>query len=65
MSDINNKHDKLLPCPFCGGEGILQESEFMCLPVWSIACLNCQTYCDEYDAKEKAIKAWNTRKEME
>ena len=55
--------DKLLPCPFCGGEakiGSLGDSEN-----WLVWCQKCQIPHSETglqgDTKEQIIKAWNTR----
>ncbi len=55
--------DKLKPCPFCGGEGCVQEHVFKGLTnTYGVVCLDC---CAEirqfYRTEEEAIKAWNRR----
>lgn len=58
MSDKTS--DKLLPCPFCGGEA-----------KWSnalhnyIECKECGFETIWYDTEAEAITIWNTRKPME
>ena len=55
---------ELKPCPFCGGEAILQETGgFWC----NVICDKCgaMTACImnncEYSSKDKAIELWNRR----
>ena len=55
---------ELKPCPFCGGEAILQETGSS----WcNVICDKCgaMTKCIlnncEYSSKDKAIEAWNRR----
>ena len=57
MSEI-----KLKPCPFCGGKAIL--AEINGTDDYYVVCEVCCTYTDFY-RKEKAIKAWNSRVEVE
>jgi len=57
--------DKLLPCPFCGGEAKLH-SKRENNHSQSVLCLKCDirlpVWDDEYyTSKDNAIKAWNTR----
>jgi AbrB family looped-hinge helix DNA binding protein len=55
--------DKLLSCPFCGGEAELYGSEDM---VWSVCKNNncCMAYpVAKFDEPEDAIEAWNKRYE--
>jgi hypothetical protein len=62
------QNDKLLPCPFCGGEA---ETTFICDGRYNqIKCKTpkCIMNVDMpafYKNKEEAIKTWNTRKPME
>lgn len=67
-----NKIPELKPCPFCGGEAYLEEFEphkhfFVELPEYPggamITCKKCEGRLSfsGKDAKEKVIKAWNTR----
>jgi Lar family restriction alleviation protein len=60
--------EALLPCPFCGGEAILDFShEAGRWDVWEIECHNCCIAKDSGmgfagpEAKQAAIAAWNTR----
>jgi len=53
--------EKLLPCPFCGGEARLNDwhTNYPC-----VTCIGCGTSSDVFDADDtpdNAIKAWNTR----
>lgn len=48
---------KLKPCPFCGGEAIIDDWYVNVL----VKCKICENRTDEYKTKDKAIKAWNTR----
>ena len=72
MSEI-----KLLPCPFCNGEGHLYMDSF---GKYFAGCEDCGFYygieiehgCElehgwkaKHSTKEEAIKQWNTRKPME
>ena len=61
--------DKLLPCPFCGGEARMQKKFFnvesVALMRFQVACMECGANNDWYTDKGYAIKAWNTRKPME
>ena len=62
------QNDKLLPCPFCGGEA---QPTFLCNGRYNqIKCKTpkCIMNVDLpafYRSKEEAIKYWNTRKPME
>ena len=64
-----NESTKLKPCPFCGGNGILQAIDFYPdysdPPIWWVACETCGAHTDEYegDTEAEAIAAWNTRAE--
>lgn len=55
--------DKLKPCPFCGGEGCVQEHVFKGYSsTYGVVCLDC---CCEtrqfFKTEEMAISAWNRR----
>lgn len=62
------QNDKLLPCPFCGGEA---KTTFICDGRYNeIKCKTpkCIMNVDMpafYESKEEAIKKWNSRKPME
>lgn len=59
--------DRLLSCPFCGGEaGIDSDKIGKGKSLYYAYCKNdCITQYGYYSSKESAIKAWNTRKPME
>ena len=63
-------NDKLLPCPFCGGEATLRKSAFFTCKTFA-KCKKCGARTLEYssasmeDAEMNAIHSWNTRKPME
>lgn len=62
------QNDKLLPCPFCGGEvELLTEEVDATREAYNFHCDNCDmsTYYDYPNDREDAIKQWNTRKPME
>lgn len=53
----------LKPCPFCGGEGVVQRHEYEgYTDTFGVVCFDC---CAEtrqfYNTKEEAIEAWNRR----
>ncbi len=62
------QNDKLLPCPFCGGEA---EATFICDGRYNqIKCKTSKCIMNVdmpalYKSKEEAIEKWNTRKPME
>lgn len=57
--------EKLKPCPFCGGMGVLNNEE--CRTVSYVKCLTCGAETGlvkvsaEYSSDDKAIEAWNRR----
>ena len=50
--------DELMPCPFCGGEAILQRSEKQTYFVLCCKCGACGPVCE---TRRTAIEAWNRR----
>jgi hypothetical protein len=46
---------KLLPCPFCGGEGVLSTKYF------GVYCIACGAEGARYVSDESAVKGWNKR----
>lgn len=62
---------KLLPCPFCGSEGIVLPQGNPKKLSWAAECGEILRYedskCDvepcteDFDTKEEAVKTWNTR----
>lgn len=62
--------ERLLPCPFCGGEAEIIEEGFLAEPdYFMIRCKdkNCtmRPKTDFYKDKSKVISFWNTRKPIE
>ncbi len=64
MADTNTTSAGLLPCPFCGGEALLENT----ITQASIMCCNCpavmrrdHTTRSFDDGTHRAIAAWNTR----
>lgn len=55
--------NKLLPCPFCGGEAETRKGLHE-LDNW-VHCLVCRSKSGSFTTEETAIKRWNTRKPME
>ncbi len=59
--------DNLLPCPFCGGEGVVQKKDAEYLYNFSaVICEECDARTDwcgsaAGDSDDKAIAAWNRR----
>ncbi len=56
---------QLLNCPFCGEKPEIKSYKKQGVEYWSIHCINdaCLVYVvtDEFEIKEKALKAWNKR----
>lgn len=72
--------DKLLPCPFCGGEAelysyeaerVIYDSDTLgyvdteCFTKYGVSCTGCNCLMAEYKSEEHATAEWNTRKPME
>ena len=51
----------LEPCPFCGGEAIIQDLDNGCDVFVHCKIGGCCQLQDVFDSDEKAIKAWNQR----
>ncbi len=49
----------LVPCPFCGGTGVL-DSEFPAGYFW-VLCTGCGMQTEAFETEPKASLAWNTR----
>lgn len=64
--------DNLKPCPFCGGEAVISlNGDKPGYRGTMVMCGNCGartkffTISTEYGSTEEAVKAWNTRSEMD
>lgn len=59
------KINKLKPCPFCGGKGILNDELNHCVSYVKCSTCGAETgmvkVSAEYCADEKAIERWNRR----
>ena len=55
--------EELIPCPFCGGEPWLEQTEYSSGDTWySPQCSNCKCMWGEsYETKEEAVFVWNER----
>lgn len=65
---------ELKPCPFCGGEAVVDHWELSSPDegwederedIYYIVCSECGSETYEYRSKEEAIEAWNRRKKNE
>lgn len=63
MSDKGQEaRGKLLPCPFCGGEAVLEHgTEYA--PWFEVDCPNCDAEGPVRPTEAEAIEAWNKRAE--
>ena len=52
--------DKLLPCPFCGGEAQPWRGGFNG-PIYAVTCLVCDAWSGDAESEPAAIAAWNRR----
>lgn len=58
--------ERLLPCPFCGGEANCSDYYGEdCIFEYLVICLDCGVSTQTFLTEEEAIEAWNTRKPME
>ena len=57
--------NKLLPCPFCGGDNLGFYHNHLFRDGYEVRCYDCHFGLQESRTKEEAIKQWNTRKPME
>lgn len=53
----------LKPCPFCGGEGNVEEHPFMTIPnSYCVKCPVCKCQTSQFfNSEQEAIDAWNRR----
>jgi Lar family restriction alleviation protein len=59
------KHIKLLPCPFCGGQADFFNNEGLISDKFCIQCETCFSGTSvDCETEEDAIKSWNTRAEV-
>ena len=56
--------NELLPCPFCGGEAILESNKLRYGTIYSAYCQKCGAEITGFSEHE-AIDAWNRRAEDE
>ena len=58
--------DKILPCPFCGGEsrtikGARINTRGNSVRFWRVFCIKCQSRQLFHRTENEAINAWNLR----
>ena len=51
-------NDELKPCPFCGGEAIVDGCDDT---LWIVICKECNSSIGYKETKEEAVEAWNRR----
>lgn len=51
--------NELKPCPFCGGDNIMDEPDDE--KTYVVYCNTCFVCVEGYNTKEKAFEVWNTR----
>lgn len=59
-------NEKLKPCPFCGGEAVLENAEQYTTckgwnSVYGVECQNCSVQTRGFLTRQEAINSWNTR----
>lgn len=57
--------DKLKPCPFCGGEAMLNYFGSRPISYYQISCSECGCRQASSIHKESVINTWNTRKPID
>lgn len=62
MGLMGERMSELKPCPFCGGEAILDDDQISDWPreYWG-ECLQCGATGHKTEDRQKAIDAWNRR----
>jgi len=58
---MNNAPAELLPCPFCGGKGQIEEIEIYEDSGYVIRCTECESDGSPCYYENKAIEHWNRR----
>lgn len=67
LPDLGEEYDdEPLPCPFCGGEPVVDDYGTEDDPFWQVACEECEIMIpadgDGILSRENAIAVWNRRK---
>ena len=57
----NTRAEKMLPCPYCGGNGVLTEDDIVNWKNYTVICEDCGMIASSKDKEEDAIAAWNKR----
>ena len=52
---------KLLPCPFCGGDGAIEKTTYGRPIMKWVKCRNCEAGATAYSTVSDAVSAWNAR----
>ena len=58
---------ELKPCPFCGGEAKVYETNMgidFCSSWWNVECNDCEAMMEGFGSEKIAIRVWNTRAEQ-
>ena len=61
IDDWNRRNDKLLPCPYCGGNGLICQTEAEGKTYFMVACEDCGVNTFGSEDESEVIAAWNKR----
>ena len=56
--------DELKPCPFCGGEAVMDSDGYYRKTFW-VSCTYCGCSTQSFWTEKESVEAWNKRQEVE